>query len=92
VAALGLGGSSVDALLAGPPALPSAASAAPAATEDVVPITELLYSAEGATQRLTGLRETVRGMLAGANPDREALQDLIEEVFDLAELGAASGR
>ena len=92
VAALGLGGSSVEALLAGPPALPSAASAAPAATEDVVPITELLYSAEGATQRLTGLRETVRGMLAGANPDREALQDLIEEVFDLAELGAASGR
>jgi hypothetical protein len=89
---LGLGAPSLDELLAGPPAVPSAAPAASAPAADVVPITALLYGAEAATQRLTSLRETVRGLLAGASPDRAVLQDLIEEVFDLVELGAAGGR
>ena len=63
-----------------------------AASEDLVPITALLYSAEAATQRLTSLRATVRGLLAEGSPDRAVLQDLIEEVFDLVELGAGGGR
>ena len=88
VAALGLGAPSLDVLLAGPPALPSAAPAAAAAAEDVVPITALLYSGESAVRRLTSLREQVRGVLAGTSPDGAVLKDLIEEVFDLVQLGA----
>jgi hypothetical protein len=91
VATLGLGAASLDELLAGPPPVP-AATAAPGTSEDIVPITALLYSAESATQRLMRLRETVRGLLAGASPDRAALQDLIDEVFDLVELGAGGAR
>ncbi len=92
VAALGLGAPSIEELLAGPPAVPSAAAAASPAAQDVVPITALLYNGDAAAQRLTSLREQVRGILAGASPDGAALKDLIEEVFDLVELGAGRGR
>ncbi|MBI2615512.1 MAG: hypothetical protein HYW52_07560 [Gemmatimonadetes bacterium] len=95
VATLGLGSPSIEALLAGPPAVPSAASTAPAASaaaEDVVPITSLLYSGESALQRLTSLREQVHGVLAGTSPQGAVLKDLIEEVFDLVHLGAGRGR
>lgn len=89
VAALGVGTPSLDELLAGPPTPPSAAPAAsPADTADVVPITTLLYSGESALRRLTSLRDQVRGVLAGTGPDGAVLKDLIEEVFDLVELGA----
>jgi hypothetical protein len=99
VATLGLGAPSLDELLAGPPAMPAAAPARPGgavatapAVEGIVPITELLYSGDAATQRLTSLREQVRKVLAGASPDGTVLKDLIEEVFDLVELGAGRGR
>ncbi len=92
VATLGLGAPSLDELLAGPPAASAApaapAAVLPAATGDVVPITALLYTGESAMQRLTSLREQVRGILAGASPDGAVLKDLIEEVFDLVQLGA----
>jgi len=39
-------------------------------------------------RRLTSLREQVRGVLAGTSPDGAVLKDLIEEVFDLVQLGA----
>ena len=99
VTTLGLGAPSLDELLAGPPAMPAAgparasgaARAAPAA-DGIVSITELLYSGEAATQRLTSLRDQVRKVLAGKSPDGTVLKDLIEEVFDLVELGAGRGR
>ncbi len=95
VATLGLGAPSLEELLAGPPAVPSAAPAAPApspAAEGVVSIASLLYSGDAAVQRLMSLRERVRAILSGAGPDGGALKDLMEEVFDLAELGAGRGR
>jgi hypothetical protein len=92
VATLGPGTASIEDLLAGPPAAPAATAAPGAHAGDIVPITALLYSAESATERLIRLRDTVRGMLAGNSPDRAALQDLIDEVFDLVELGAGGRR
>jgi hypothetical protein len=98
VAALGLGGASLDDLLAGPPAMPTAAparvsGARPApAPEGIVSISDLLYSGTAATQRLTSLRDQVRKVLAGASPDGTVLKDLIEEVFDLVDLGAGRER
>lgn len=97
VAALGLGAPSIEELLSGPPAFPAATAAAaahatPAAAEDIVPITALLYSGDAAIQRLASLRERVRAILSSASPDGTALKDLVEEVFDLAELGAGRGR
>jgi hypothetical protein len=99
VSALGLGTPSLEELLAGPPAIPAASPVPPAPpvppaapvpppSEDIVPITALLYSGDSAMQRLSNLREQVRGILAGASPDGAVLKDLIEEVFDLVELGA----
>jgi chemotaxis protein histidine kinase CheA len=93
IAALGLGSPSVEELLSGPPAWPLAAAApAAAAADGIVSITSLFYAGDAAVQRLTSLREQVRAILAGASPDGAVLKDLVEEVFDLAELGAARGR
>ena len=99
VATLGMGAPSLEELLSGPPAWPArttppaapAASAAPAA-DGIVSISELLYSGDAATRRLTTLRDQVRQVLAGASPNGTVLKDLIEEVFDLVELGAGHGR
>jgi ATP-dependent protease HslVU (ClpYQ) peptidase subunit len=66
------------------------ADAAPG--DGIVSIGDLLYRGDAASQRLTSLRDQVRRVLAGASPDGAALKDLIEEVFDLVELGAGRGR
>ncbi len=108
VATLGPGEPSLDDLLAGPPgmaaapaavAAPAAAPAAAAPTppagpavQDVVPITQLCYSGEAAIQRALSLRDRVRAALADATSDGAAVNDLIEEIFDLVELGTGRTR
>jgi HPt (histidine-containing phosphotransfer) domain-containing protein len=87
VAALGMGSPSIEEFLSGPPHWPAVATA-----DRVVSIGDLLYSGDAANQRLTSLRDQVRMVLAGASPDGAVLKDLIEEVFDLVELGAGRGR
>lgn len=94
-ASLGMGSPSIEALLSGPPRWPAVvgvgvADAAPG--DGIVSIGDLLYRGDAASQRLTSLRDQVRRVLAGASPDGAALKDLIEEVFDLVELGAGRGR
>lgn len=89
---LGLDGASLDELLSGLPADPTAAAVAPAppAAEDVIPISDLLYSGAAALDRALGLRAEIRGRLkAGASEDD--VLPLIEEVFDLVELGRGQG-
>jgi hypothetical protein len=89
--------------LAGPPAAvapapapapaPTAAGAAAAgAPQDVVPITQLCYSGDAAIERALSLRDRVRAALADATPDGAAFNDLIEEIFDLVQLGTGRTR
>jgi hypothetical protein len=85
---LGSGAPSLDELLAGPPAAAHGATpATPAAAQDVVPITQLCYSGEAAIERALSLRDRVRAALADATSDGAAVNDLIEEIFDLVQLG-----
>jgi hypothetical protein len=97
VATLGLGEPSLDELLAGPPAGPAAATApvaasAPAGAQDVVPITQFCYSGEAAIERALSLRDRIRAALADATSDGAAVNDLIEEIFDLVQLGTGRTR
>jgi hypothetical protein len=92
VATFGLSSPSIEGLLAGPPVWPAPAAAPAPAAEGVISISDLLYRGDAANQRLTSLRDQVRRVLAGASPDGAVLKDLIEEVFDLVELGAGRGR
>ena len=98
VATLGPGEPSIDTLLAGPPAAaPASAPASPAraatpAAGDVVPITQLCYSGEAAIERALSLRDRVRAALADATSDGAAVNDLIEEIFDLVQLGTGRTR
>lgn len=105
---LGLGPASLEELLAGPPAAAALAAASPAAgppepaqpvgaptgarEEAIVPISDLLYRGEAAFRRALSLREEVRAILAQGSPDGWALRDLVEEVFDLIQLGIGSER
>jgi chemotaxis protein histidine kinase CheA len=94
VAQLGLGPPSLDELLAGPPADPGKPRAAPAAApvsapRPEVPITDLVYRGAAALARAEELRAQVRAQLAGGAPDVAALNELIEEVFDLVALARA---
>lgn len=104
---LGLGPASLEELLAGPPALAVASTSpavgpheraqpgrapAEAAQAAIVPISDLLYRGEAAFRRALSLREEVRALLAQASPDGQALRDLVEEVFDLIQLGIGSER
>jgi hypothetical protein len=89
---LGLGEPSLDELLAGLPADPRQAAAAPAAGAPAeaelpeVPIGQLLYSGTAALERAMLLRDKVRAAVASGAP-RTQVTPLIEEVFDLVELG-----
>ncbi len=85
---LGLGEPSLDELLAGPPADPTAAPATPAAPaeEVVIPIAQLCYSGEAALRCAVSLRTQIRTALE-AGQDSADLRDLIEEALDLVELG-----
>ncbi len=94
VAELGLDNPSLDEFLAGPPADPGAATAAPApaapaGSDDTatVGIETLCYSGPNAFERALSLRESVRAALADPSADRRRVQDLIEEIFDLVQLG-----
>jgi hypothetical protein len=83
--------------LAGPPAVPSAPSAvsgpsAPPAAQDVVPITAFCYSGDAAIERALSLRDQVRAALADAASDGATIHDLIEEIFDLVQLGTGRTR
>ena len=79
---LGLGEPSLDELLAGPPADPTAAPA----EEVVIPIAQLCYSGEAALRCAVSLRTRIRTALK-AGQDSADLRDLIEEALDLVELG-----
>jgi hypothetical protein len=94
VETLGLGEPALDELLAGPPADPGPPGqatamevAVPAPVEQlVVPIAELCYSGRAALGRALELRDQVRAAIA-AGPDGAGVQDLVEEILDLVELG-----
>lgn len=97
VAALGMKPASLDELLAGPPAVPAAAVAPAMATADtaetagmagvIVPITDLCYSGPAAIERAMSLRAQVRAALAGTKADSGHINDLLDEIFDLVQLG-----
>jgi hypothetical protein len=97
VATLGLGPSSLQELLGGPPADLARRAGQPAATAvttetaEPVPITSLCYSGPDALARALSLREEVRTLLGQGVPV-SALTDLVEEVFDLVQLGIDGGR
>lgn len=100
---LGLGAPSLEELLSGPPATAAAAHepsvAAPAAASPqapdavsapIVPITDLLYTGAAALDRALELRSTIRAKLQ-AGAEESEVTALIEEVFDLVELGRGQG-
>lgn len=78
VAALGMKPASLDELLAGPPAVPAAG---------IVTITELCYSGPAAIERAMSLRAQVHAALTGTKADSTHVNDLLEEIFDLVQLG-----
>jgi len=102
----GLGPASLEELLAGPPgepapvpirtepprAAPVPAGAGVAEEAGIVPIADLLYRGEAAFRRALSLREQVRSLLAQSSPNGSALRELVEEVFDLIQLGIGSER
>jgi chemotaxis protein histidine kinase CheA len=71
---------------------PAAAPAAPAtvAAAEPVPITDLCYRGPAALERAVHLRERVDALFAAGVPTAE-VQELVEEVFDLVQLGLDSG-
>lgn len=82
--------SSLDELLRAPQAAPPEVPA----EETVVPIAELCYSGPAALEQVLSLRSRVEAALGKAAPDgvRGELSDLIEEIFDLVELGIGRKR
>jgi hypothetical protein len=102
VTTLGLAEASLDELLAGPPAdpatpaaVPAAAAEAPAALataaaelgEEIVDISSLCYRGRDALERAVAIRSEVLEALRDPAVDHAALTELIEEIFDLVELG-----
>lgn len=95
---LGLGEPSLEELLAGPPADPRLAVAqapAPAGPpedrgDEVIDITSLCYRGRAALERAVAIRSQVREALARRDTDHETVNELIEEIFDLVELGLES--
>jgi len=99
---VGLGSPSLEELVAGPPAarapapvvpIPPVAAAAPVAPvapvePEPVSITSLCYAGKRALDRALSLRDQVNQLVAAGAP-AGAVQELLEEVFDLVRLGAA---
>lgn len=86
--ALGFSKPSLDALLAGPPADPGAGDLPDLGKpSDVVPIMTLCYSGTAALERALNLRSQVKAVLAGTTPDPVRASELMQEVFDLVQLG-----
>ncbi len=82
---LGWANPSVEDLLGGPPRDPAVPVADGAEEQEVVPIATLCYSGEAALKRALSLRQEIQAALqtgAGAG-----VRELIQEVFDLLELG-----
>ncbi|HWP38381.1 MAG TPA: hypothetical protein VNL18_12590 [Gemmatimonadales bacterium] len=71
---------------------PTTPAAAPAAGGPEVPIETLLYDGPAALERALALRSEVRRALEAGAPDTEAIRELLEEVFDLVQLGQLRGR
>jgi len=76
-----------------PATVPAVAEVAPAApptppTEPLIPIDELCYRGRAALDRALSLRERARDLVA-ANAPASAVEELLDEVFDLVRLGAA---
>jgi hypothetical protein len=102
VATFGVGQSSVEELLAGPPADPTVRPRAAAPVFEIsepaieppaepVPITSLCYGGPEALRRALGLRGELRDLVAqGAAAG--AITELAEEIFDLVQLGLDGGR
>ena len=87
VDALGLREPSLEELLAGPPADP--ARAAPVDPErPVISIADICYSGKAALERALSLRAEIRTALE-AGETGPSVRELVEEVLDLVELGAA---
>jgi chemotaxis protein histidine kinase CheA len=74
-----------------PVVAPVAAPAVAARHEAPVPITDLCYSGPAALERALSLRGQVAALLAAGTPTGE-VRDLVEEVFDLVQLGLGPGR
>jgi hypothetical protein len=106
VATFGVGASSLEELLAGPPVDPAVRprAAAPvfemsepageppaAPTVEPVPITSLCYSGPEALRRALGLRGELRDLVSQGAP-AGAVTELAEEIFDLVQLGLDGGR
>jgi hypothetical protein len=56
-----------------------------------VPIGALLYSGPAALERALALRDDVRRALESPIPDADAVRELVEEIFDLVQLGQTRG-
>jgi hypothetical protein len=107
LATLGLGTASLSELIAGPPAdprrahvppttpapAPTAVAAAPATvvTDELIPITDLCYRGAAALHRAASLRAEVEALFAAGVPAGE-VRDLVEDVFDLVQLGLAANQ
>ena len=91
-AVYGDGPASLDDLMAGPPADPAGETAPPTAavpvasdeTDAVVSISDLCYDGPGALERAMSLRDDV---LAAVGSDEAHVTELLEEIFDLVQLG-----
>lgn len=107
IAELGLAEPSLDELLgvtligapaapAAPPTFATAPTALTAGGEEgeqgVVPIADLCYGGRAALEQALRLREELRQALAHRPADTTHLTDLIEELFDLVELGLQDQR
>lgn len=73
---------SLEELLSGSPATPDKA-----AEERLVEINELCYSGSAAVGRANDIQREIQEVLAVTAIDRPALNDLVEELLDLVELG-----
>jgi chemotaxis protein histidine kinase CheA len=80
----------VPAVAPAPAPAPAAVAAAPVAltTDEPVPITDLCYGGTAALQRAVALRVEVEALFAAGVPAAK-VRELVEEVFDLVQLGLA---
>ena len=88
VDALGLREPSLEELLAGPAADPARAAAPTPAAEPLLSIADLCYSGQAALKRALSLRVEIRAALESGETG-PSVRELVEEVLDLVELGAA---
>ena len=74
------------------PAAPVAAPTPPADVSDVVPIESLLYGGTAALERALALRPEIEALLAAPNGGAKKVAALLDEVFDLVQLGLGAAR